>query len=106
MEEFVTNKDEFNRGCKLRVIGKRWHYFIKIPVSKLYSSEIQNSDNSVVNDCSENDDVIDYGHANWPKQLAAETGRLIRRLNKQSLIEWLIPSQSRWGVLKKDLVFV
>ena len=94
MEEFVTNKDEFNCGCKLRVIGKRWHYFIKIPVSKLYSLEIQNSNNSVVNDCSENDDVIGYGHANWPKQLAAETGRLIQHwINKVWLNDWFPPNQ-------------
>ena len=26
VEEFVTNKDGFTLGCKLRVIGKRGHY--------------------------------------------------------------------------------
>ena len=29
VEEFFTSKDGFNYGCKLRVIGKREHYFIK-----------------------------------------------------------------------------
>ena len=63
------------------MIAKRGHYFIKRPVNKLYSLEIQNSDNSVVTDCSENDDFIDYGRANRPKRLAAEAGTLVRRLN-------------------------
>ena len=67
VEKFVTIKDGFNHGCKLRVIAKRVHYFIKRPVNKLYSLEIQNSDNSVVSDCSENDDFRDYGRANRPK---------------------------------------
>ena len=83
VEEFVTSKDGFNRGCKLRVTGKRGHYFIKRPVNTLYLSEIRNSDNSVVKNSSGNDDVIDYGRANRPKRLAVERGTLIRRLNKQ-----------------------
>ena len=66
-EEFVTSKDGFNRGCKLRVIGKRRHYFIKRLANKLYPLEIRNSDNSVVKNSSENDDVIDYGRANRRK---------------------------------------
>ena len=28
VEEFITSKDGFNRRCKLRMIGKRGHYFI------------------------------------------------------------------------------
>ena len=59
------------------MIGKRGHYFIKRPVNKLYPLEIRNSDNSVVKDSSENDDIIDYGRANRPKRLAAERGTLI-----------------------------
>ena len=108
MEEFVTSKDGFNRGCKLRVIGKRRHYFVKRLVNKLYPLEIRNSDNSVVKNGSVNDDVIDYGTANRHKRLAAERGTLIRRLNKSKikLIDSLIASKSSWGVLKRNLVFV
>ena len=47
IEEFVISQDGFNNGCKLHVIGKRGHYFIKRPVKKLYPLEIRNSDNSV-----------------------------------------------------------
>ena len=83
VEEFVTSKDGFNRGCKLRVIGKGRHYFIKRPVNKLYTLEIRDSDNLVVRNSSENDDVIDYGRANRPKRLAADRGKLLRLLNKQ-----------------------
>ena len=83
VEEFVTSKDGFNRGCKLRVIGKGRHYFIKRPVNKLYTLEIRDSDNLVVKNSSENDDVIDYGRANRPKRLAADRGKLLRLLNKQ-----------------------
>ena len=35
VEGFVTSKDGFICGCKLRMIGKRGHYFIKGPVNKL-----------------------------------------------------------------------
>ena len=83
MEEFVTSKDGCNHGCKLRVIGKRGHYFIKRSVNKLYPVEIQDWDNSVVKNSSENDDVIDCGRANRAKRLAAERGTFFRRLNKQ-----------------------
>ena len=83
VEEFVTSKDGFNHGCKLRVIDKRGHYFIKRLVNKLYPLGIRNSDNSVVKDSNENDDVIDYGRANRPNRLAAEGGTLIRQSNKQ-----------------------
>ena len=58
LEEFIASKDGFNRGCKLCVIGRRGHYFIKRPVNKLYPLEIRNSDNSVVKNSSGNDDVI------------------------------------------------
>ena len=75
--EFVTSKYGLNRECKLRVIGKRGHYFIKRLLNKLYPLEIRNSDNSVVKDSSENDDVIDHGRANRPKRIAAETGTMI-----------------------------
>ena len=81
VEEFVTSKDGFNR--KLLLIGERGHDFINRPVNKLYPLEIPNSDNSVVKNSSENDDVIDYCRANRPKRLVAERGTLIRRLNKQ-----------------------
>ena len=83
MEEFVTSKERFNRGCKLWLIAKRGHYFIKRPFNKLYPLEIRNLDNSVIKDISEIDNIIDYGRANRPKWLAAERGTLIRRLNKQ-----------------------
>ena len=72
VEEFITSKDGFDRGCKLRVIGKRGHYFILRPINKLYLLEIQNLDNSFVRNSSENDDVIDDGGANRPEQLAGE----------------------------------
>ena len=72
VEEFVTSKDGFNPGCKLRVIGKQGHYFTKRPVNKLCPLEIRNFINSVVKNSSENDDVIDYVRANRPKRLAAE----------------------------------
>ena len=71
VDEFVTRKDGFNHGCKLHVTGKRGRYFIKRPV-KLYPLEIRNSDNSVVKNSREIHDVIDYGRANKPKQLAWE----------------------------------
>ena len=61
VDEFVMSKNGFNRGCKLRMIDKRGHYFIKRPVNKLYPLEFRNSHNSVVKDGSKNDDVIDYG---------------------------------------------
>ena len=83
VEELVTSKDGLNRGSKLRVIGKRGHYFIKRPVNKLYPIEIRDSDNSIFKNSSEDDDVIDYGRANRPKRLAAGRGTLIRQLNKQ-----------------------
>ena len=83
MEELVTSKDGLNRGSKLRVIGKRGHYFIKRPVNKLYPIEIRDSDNSIVKNSSEDDDIIDSGRANTPKRLAAGRGTLIRQLNKQ-----------------------
>ena len=85
MEEFVTSKDGFNRGCKLRVIGKQGHFFIKRPVNKLYPLEIRDSDNSVVKNSSENDDGIDYGRANRPKLLTTERGTLIPQMNKQKI---------------------
>ena len=47
VEEFVTSKDGFIWGCKLRVIGKRGHYFIKRPANKLHPLEIRNLDNLV-----------------------------------------------------------
>ena len=74
LKELLTRKDWFNRGCKLRVIGKQGHYFIKRPVNKLYplELEIRNSNNSAVKDSSENDDVIDCDGANRPKRVAAE----------------------------------
>ena len=72
VEEFITSKDGFNRGCKLRVIGKRGHYFIVRPINKLYLLEIQNLDNSFARNSSENDDVIDDGRTNRPEQLAGE----------------------------------
>ena len=68
VEEFVTSKDGFNHGCKLHGTGKRVRYFIR-PV-KLYPLQIRNSDNSVVKNSRETHDVIDYGRANKPKQLA------------------------------------
>ena len=77
------NKDGFNRGCKLRVIGKRGHYFIKRSANELYPLEFRDLDKSVVKNSSKNDDIIDYGRANRPKRLAAERGTLIRRLNKK-----------------------
>ena len=80
VEKFVTKKDWFNRGGKLRVIGKRRHYFIKRSVNKLYPQEIRNPDNSVIKNIRENDDVIDYGRASRER---AETETLIRLLNKQ-----------------------
>ena len=83
MKEFVASKDGFNGGCKLCVIGKRGHYFIKRPVNKLYPLEIRNSDNSVVKYSSDNDDVIDYGKANRAKRFAADRGTLFMRLKKQ-----------------------
>ena len=83
VEESFTSENGFNRGCKLRVIGKRGYYFIKRPVNKLYPLEIPNSDNSVVKEISENDDIIDYGKPNKPKRLVADRGTLIRRLNKK-----------------------
>ena len=54
------------------MIGKRRHYFIIIPINKLYLLEIQNLDNSFVRNRSENDDVIDDDRANRPEQLAGE----------------------------------
>ena len=52
VEEFVTSKDGFICGCKLRVFGKRGHYFIKRPANKLHPLEIRNSDNLVVKNSS------------------------------------------------------
>ena len=72
MEKFITSKDRFNLGCKLHVSGERGHYLIKRPANKLYPLEIQNSDNSVVINSSQNNDVIACGRANRPKRLAAE----------------------------------
>ena len=40
------SKDRFNCECKLRVIGKRKHHFIKRPVNKLYPLEMRYWDNS------------------------------------------------------------
>ena len=59
------------------MIDKRGHYSIKRLLNKLYPLEIRNSDNSVVKDSSENDDVIDHGRANRSKRIAAETGTMI-----------------------------
>ena len=53
------------------------------PVNKLYPLEIWDSDNSVVKNSTQNDDVIDYGRGNIPKRLAAERGTSTRWLNKQ-----------------------
>ena len=66
--------------------------------------EIPNTSNPVVKDISsENDDVIDYGRAGRPKRLAAENGTLIRRLNKQKKIDWLIDClQIKIGSVKKE----
>ena len=55
-----SSKDGFNCECKLHVIGKRGHYFIKT-CNKPYPLKIRNSDNPVVKSSSENDDVVDYG---------------------------------------------
>ena len=90
VQEFVTSIDGFNRGRKLRVIGKRWHNFIKRPVNKLYPLEIQDLDNSVVKN-SENDDAIDYGRANTPKRLAAEReGHWFDDWISKNKFDWLI----------------
>ena len=78
VEEFVTSKDGFNRGCELRVIDKRGHYFIKRPANKLCPLENQNSDNVVAKESGKNDDVIYYGRAKRHKRLAAERRILIR----------------------------
>ena len=101
VEEFITIKDGFNRGCKLRVIGKHGHYFIKRPVSKLYPLEIRNSENSVAKNSSENVDVIDYGRASRPKWLAA--GRDIDLTIEYIKIDWLIDClQIKVGSAKKE----
>ena len=47
--------------CYSRSSNQITHYFIKRPVNKRYPSEIRNSDNAVVKNNSENDDVVDYG---------------------------------------------
>ena len=59
-----------------------YNKFIKRPVNKLHPLQIQTLNNSVVKNTSENNDVINYGRSNGPKQLSARE-TLIWRLNKQ-----------------------
>ena len=102
VEEFVTSKDGFNPGCKLCVIGKQGHYFVKRPVNKLCPLGIQNFINSVVKNSNENDDVIDYGRANRPQRLAAERHWFDNWINKNK-IEWLINClQIKVGSVKNE----
>ena len=83
VEEFWKSKDGFNRGCKLRLVGKKGSYFIRRPVNKLYPLEIRETLKDNVTKNNEMQDVAVVELSNRPRRIAADTGTLVRRLQNQ-----------------------